>query len=231
MILNFKKQQLEQAYQSYFAKKQGDSSYFNFDLLPLINNFSFTEFLKTDSKREHSAVLVITDNQYILGYTDAFGIGTHKAAMARIIKDLTGGGYIRDTKEARSLENNCIKQFITARIVYDYKGDNQFGTPIYSGAVYFTLPQDKTISIDQFEIFKKFYQDYYQELEMLIRKFGMDKFSIQYEYIDEEGTKIIKQTNSLQDVYAYYERCVDENKPHQIENEIIFGITTKHKTK
>jgi hypothetical protein len=227
-------QQLESAYLAYFARRQGDNKYFNFNILPLIKDFSFTDFLMVASKTEHSGILVITDNQYILGYTDEYGIGTHRAAAARIMKDISGGGFIRDIPTAKFLEHECHRKFITARITYDYRGDNEFGTPIFKGAIYFSLPEEHTISLSQFKVFEQFYQDYHRELEMLVRKYGVDKFNIQYEFIDEEGTKFLKKTTSLEEVYTYYESCIDENKPYQQENETIIGVSPKntaHKSK
>lgn len=226
-----KKELLEYAYRTYFTKQHGDNNYFNFDITPLIKDFSFIDFFTTEAKTEHSAILVITDNQYILGYTDSYGIGNHKAAVARVMKDITGGGHISNINEAKKLERQCVKQFITARIIYDYRGDNEYGRAIYQGALYFSLPEDSKISIGQFENFKQFYTDYNRELEVLIGAYGIDKFSIHYEYLDELGTKVRKKTNSLQDVYTYYETCINENPEHKIENEVIFGISTKPKTK
>lgn len=222
-----KKQQLLEYTQLYFKKKHGDTSYFNFNILPLITNFSFVDFLTNSTKSEHSGILIITDNQYIIGYTDSYGLGTHKASMARIMKDITGGGYIKDVYEAKTLEKECTKQFLTARINYDYRGYNENGTDTYIGAIYFKLPEGNMISINQFEIFKQFYEDYNPELEMIINKYGMNKFNIQYEYIDSHGTKIIKKTNSLKEVCAYYENCVKTNHQPKIANEVILGVVKK----
>ena len=33
------------AYQAYYGRRNGDGFYFNYDILPLIKNFSFTEFI------------------------------------------------------------------------------------------------------------------------------------------------------------------------------------------
>lgn len=225
------KQLLEYAYRTYFTKQHGDNNYFNFDITPLIKDFSFIDFIAIEAKTEHSAILVITDNQYVLGYTDSYGIGTHKASIARVMKDITGGGYIRDLSEAKKLERQCTKQFITARIIYDYRGDNEYGRAIYQGAIYFSLPEGNAISIGQFENFKQFYTDYNRELEVLIATYGIDKFSIYYEYLDESGTKIRKKTNSLKDVYNNYENCINQNIEPKIENEVIMGISSKSKTK
>ena len=218
-------------YQAYFGRKNGDSYYFNYDILPLIHNFSFTEFLSTAKDTEHGGFLVITNKQYIIGYTAGFGIGTHRATFARVMKEILGGGAITNMQDVRNLANCCIKNLFTARITYDYKGNNKSGLPIYSGSLYFKLPQGDTITKEQFEIFKLFYKDYNQELQVLIRKYGIEKFNIQYGNIDSSGTKVIKTINSLDEFYNYLATRIDNNKILNINNETILGTTSNHKIK
>lgn len=221
----------ELAYQAYFGRKNGDGFYFNYDIYPLIKNFSFTDFLATATNTEHGGFLVITDNQYIIGYTAGFGIGTHKATFSRVQKDLTGGGLITTEREVKKLSFECTQKFLTAKITYDYKGINESGTNIYNGSICFNLPEDNTITKEQFEIFKIFYKDYNDELIRLIKKYGINKFNIQYGCIDEQGTKIIKTITSLNELYTYLEKHIDENKQLNINNEIIIGTTPNQKIK
>ena len=220
-------------FQAYYGRKNGDGFYFNYELLPLIHNFEFLDFIATASNNDHGGFLVITNNQYIIGYNSGFGIGTHRVAFARVMKDLTGGGLIRSEQEVNKLYHDCTKKFITARITYDYRGMNESGLPIHNGAIYFKLPETNTITKEQFEVFKKFYEDYNQEIKIIIRKYGIKKFNVQYEYIDEEGTKTMKIITNLDELYIYLEQCIEANKLLNIDNEIILGITPnkKYKTK
>ena len=215
----------ELKYQTYYGRKNGNGFHFNYDLLPLIHNFSFIEFFETIINNDQNGFLVITNNQYIIGYTDSFGIGTHRVAFARVIKDLTGGGFINSYEEANKLSTECCNNFITARITNDYRDNNNFGFPSHTGAIYFKLPGNNTITKDQYEVFKKFYNEYAKELSILIRKYGIQKFNIQYEYLNEEGTKIIKTTDNLDELYVYLETLIDDNKILSIDNEIIIGET------
>lgn len=211
------------AEKSYYGKKENLGNSYNYDLYPLIKDFTFTEFLSTNTKTEHGAVLVITNNQYIIGYTSDYGLGSHRSALARIIKTIHGGNRIQDSKEAKRLEDACKKQYITARIIYDHRGDDEEGIPIYSGAIYFQLPQNDTITKEQFELFKKFYNEYNEEIKMLIRKYGQHNFKIQYGHIDKTGTKEIKNINSLDEIYTYLETRINYDKEIANFEEIIIG--------
>lgn len=216
---------------AYYGKKEKNGNSYNYDLIPLIKNFNFTEFLSTDTKTEHGAVLVITNKQYIIGYTAEYGLGTHKSAFARIMKSLHKGKRIQDSNEVKKLEEECTQKFITARILYDYRGDNEYGIQQYSGAIYFQFPKDDTITKMQYELFKMFYEEYNKEIKMLIRKYGINKFKIQYGHIDETGTKEIKNVDSLDDIYTYLEKRVDTNKNIDITEEQIIGtiLNINHK--
>lgn len=211
---------------TYFARKIGNSYHFNYNLSETIDNFNFTDFLHTNTKSEHGGIIVITNNQYIIGYTEGFGTGSHRVAFARVMKDLTGGGKISNSEEADRLSKKCTNNFLTARILYDYRGDNENRIARYSGAIYIDLPQHDTITKEQFESFKKFYEDYNQELTILIRKKGINNFNIQYGELDKEDTKAIKKVDNLDDIYKYLEKRIDENKVI-FEEEIIIGIKTQ----
>lgn len=219
------------SYQAYYGRKNGDGIYFNYDLFPLIHNFSFIDFIASATNFDQGGFLVITNNQYIIGYTDGFGLGTHRVAFARVMKDLTGGGLISSHEEAYKLSTECTKNFLTARITYDYRGCNSFGNSMHSGAIYFKLPENNTITKEQYNMFKKFYNDYYNELKILIRKLGIQKFNIQYEFMDEDNTKRIKNTDNLDELYIYLEHQIDDNKTINIDNEIIIGTINNPKTK
>ena len=102
-------------YNSYIARKNGNGSAYNYDLGPLIYNFSFDTFILDAEKskeglQEHGAFLIITNNQYIIGYNAGYGTGTHISAFARTTKDMFGGGSILNQNEAFKLHYSpyCI---------------------------------------------------------------------------------------------------------------------------
>ena len=59
---------------AFLARKTGGGSAYNYDLTPLIENFTFYDFVtKIENNQDHGGFLVITDNQYIIGYNAGFG--------------------------------------------------------------------------------------------------------------------------------------------------------------
>ena len=219
------------AYEAYYGRKNGDGFYYNYDLKPLIDNFDFLEFINNTTNNDYGAFLVITNNQYIIGYNSGYGLGTHRVAFARVMKDILTGGQIKSEQEINKLYQECTKKFLTSRITYDYKGRNENGIPLYTGALYFKMPETNTITKEQFEVFKQFYEDYDKEIKLIIRKYGINKFNVQYEYIDNEGTKTMKITSSLDELYEYLESYVDENKILELSNENIIGTISNKNIK
>ena len=99
----------------FYNRKSGLGSSWNYDLIPLITNFSFYKFISDAKSDEFGGFIVITDKQYIIGYNAGFGYGTHASSFTRVMKDINGGGRINSAKELMNLTNECCKKFIVAR--------------------------------------------------------------------------------------------------------------------
>ena len=214
-----------------YNKENIVGSYYNFNITPLINDFSFLDFITMCKPHsgDHGGFVVITDNQYIIGYNSEFGSGTHAASFARVMKEIKGGGPITTIQDAHKLSSDCQKNFITASIDYeDTYVDDGLLNVTKSGSIHFSLPGDrKTINPKQFEVFKKFYDDYNLELSILIRKYGITKFHVSFTYVEDDKKKKIVSEN-LDDLYEYLESHIDLNKETEsVNNEKIIGIKPK----
>lgn len=215
-------------YNAFLARKSGGGSKYNYDLAPLISNFDFDTFIQYAEKskaelKEHGGFLVITNKQYIIGYNAGFGTGTHLSALARTTKDiLIGGGSISNQNEAFQLAGICCRNYITARIVYECAGYNEFQRPIYSGYINFNLNEfDNKITREQFEMFKSFYNDYNEDIKYVTKKYGLDKFYVRFCYKDQNGNGKENKSNSLDELYRHLSTSIDNEKTIIDEYEII----------
>ena len=174
-----------------FLQKRDKGSDYNFELQPLIENFNFYDFVSyaeygKKEMQDYGGFLVITDKQYVIGYNAWFGQGTHMGSFARTMKDMHGGGVISTQRDAFHLEFLCTRKYLTARIVYECLGTDEFDRPLYSGYINFGLSDYKPTP-EQFEVFKKFYEDYNDDLKKVITKYGIKKFYVRYYYKNEHG--------------------------------------------
>lgn len=68
---------------------------YNYDIMSLINeNFDFYDFIKNGKNTlltDNGAFLVITNNQYVLGYNRGMGTGGHDLAFARAFSEINCG--------------------------------------------------------------------------------------------------------------------------------------------
>lgn len=211
----------------FLSRKSGGGEKYNYDLSPLINDFSFLDFVHEGLKyrevgNDFGAFLVITDKQYVLGYNAGFGVGTHVASFARTFIDLKGGGRIANDLEALRIAKKCNNEYITARIMYECVGEDEFRNPIYAGSISFTL-ETLPISKGQFDVFKKFYEDYNKEIELVVKKCSINNFCVWYSYKDENKELCIDQASNLDNLYNFLEKNVDYNKTI-IQEEVLFGI-------
>lgn len=206
-------------------QNNGDADY-NYELSPLIQNFSFFDFVeKGQRKEDNGGFVVITNNQYIIGYNAGFGAGTHISAFARTMKDLNGGGVISNGLEAIKLSNACKLEYIIAQIVYEYQYDNEYSRPIYGGCINFEL-SNKRFTINQYNVFKKFYEDYNNEIKLLINKYGRNNFYVRFSYIDEFKKIQSDYSDSFDNIFKYIENHIDETKKVE-EDKIILGKEVK----
>lgn len=216
---------------AFLARKTGGGSAYNYDLTPLIENFTFYDFVtKIENNQDHGGFLVITDNQYIIGYNAGFGSGTHLSAFARTIVDINEGpdrNIITD-HEAIILSKKCSLNYITARIIYECVGEDIYGRQMYSGYINFNLNEfGRKITPNQFASFKEFYDDYNEDIKYVTKNYN---FTVSIHYTDEFGKKISKESKSLDELYYYLENNIDYNKVIE-EEKIIIGKERKDRKK
>ena len=187
--------------QAFFAPKKGKEvgeSGYNYDLAPFINDFSFYDYIDYAERHkrdvdDYGGYVVITNNQYIIGYNSSFGSGTHLSSFARTMQDIKGGGKIYNIDDAMRLTMECFDNFLTAVIVYEQTRETINSDIEYRGYISFDLTNG--VSEDQIKVFDQFYEDYNDELTYVTKKFK-GKFDVLYSYIDKNGkTKIVKSNN------------------------------------
>ena len=191
----------------FYNRKSGLGSSWNYDLIPLITNFSFYKFISDDKSDEFGGFIVITDKQYIIGYNAGFGYGTHASSFARVMKDINGGGRINSAKELMNLTDECCKKFIVARIVFE---NNQ-------GYINFEIP--KEISSYMYNSFEKFYEAYNDEIKSVANRYN---FEVSY-------TDLLKKeqiiSSNLDNINMYLKNIINNN---YVEDELIIGVSTKN---
>ena len=196
----------------------------NFDLKELTSNFSLFNFIRDARKRpneDFGGFLICTPKQYIFGYNSSFGTGTHGASFGRSMKDIMGGGNISSEGELLSLASQCERTYFCARLIYDCIGDNEYGRPIFDGKLVFLT--GKPIGYKMFETFKKFCEDYGDEINRVIAYYN-GTFHLTY-YIQEQKRSV--NTFDLNEVYDYVSKHVDYNYNPEI-NEQIIGVSTEN---
>lgn len=214
----------------HLDRKSGGGSPYNFDLKPLIQDFSFYEFMyealgHSEYDYEHGAFVVITDKQYIIGYNAGFGTGTHISSFARVMKELNGGGDIGSFSEAFRLNSMCENRFFLARIIYEVVDVSDNSVPKLAGYINFSLG-DVPVTSSKFEVFKKFYEDYNSEIKSVCRKYN--NFKVIYSYIDN-GIIRTGESDSLDELFEYISEHVVYDKPETSkEDERILGVKVKN---
>lgn len=220
---------------AFYNRKTGGGSNYNYELSPLIENFTFYDFVTTAEKSkenlgDYGGFLVITNNQYIIGYNAGFGKGTHISAFARTMIDINTPSKrnITSDQDAIKLSRKCKQNYIIARIVYESHKDNETGKIECSGSITFNLcPLDGKITPSQFETFKQFYNDYNEDIKYITKKYS---FYVTVDYKDEYGKKQYKILKDLDWLYNYLEQNIDCNKVIE-EEQIIIGKERKNRKK
>ena len=204
-----------------FTRKNGYSSMYNFNLQELISDFSFYDFINMPPKKDafdYGAFAVFTDNQYVIGYNSGYGIGTHYSSFARFMKDISGGGNISSIEEAYKLSDKCQMNYITIKINYEEIKNIWDIESRRTGGVRITIPF-RGISLNQYKLFKKFYDKYNEDLKYAIQK-SNGTFDVSYQGL---RIKTVGKLNSLDEVLKYVEEHVDNDFIPKSENEIIIG--------
>lgn len=205
----------------FFKRKYGNASMYNFDLSELTRDFSFYEFISRSADRntfDYGGFLVITDNQYVIGYNAGFGLGTHLSSFARFMKDKSGGGNIYYDKDAIVLANKCIFNYITAKLYYEEARTEGSLVHKYFGGIYFTMPI-RSVSLNQLKLLRKFYNEYNEDLKYAIKK-SNGSFEVSYQGIK---TGSVSNLTSLDEVLKYVENNIDYDFIPEEKDEIIIG--------
>lgn len=212
----------------YINRKTGSGTKYNYELKPLIENFSFLDFISNALRNrevgnDFGAFLVLTNKQYILGYNAGFGVGTHIASFARTFNDLNRRGRIINDLEAIRLSEKCKKEYITARIMYDCVGETENRVPIYSGSISFSI-KSLPITSSQFEVFKKFYENYNSEIELAVKKCSINNFCVWFTYDTETSKFNVNKSENLDNLYKFLESQIDYDKVVDDEDEVLVGV-------
>lgn len=213
----------------FLNRKTGGGEKYNYDLKPLIDNFSFLDFVYDALKyrevgNDFGAFLVMTDKQYILGYNAGFGVGTHIASFAKTFSELKGISKIDNDLDALRFSNKCQDDYITARIMYECVGENENRIPVYSGGIGFTIKK-LPISPNQFEVFKKFYENYNKDIELAVKKCFINNFSVWFINDTEPGQSYLDKSGNLDNLYSFLESHIDYNKVTSDEDEVLIGVS------
>ena len=154
---NKEKIQIENA---YGARKSGNVTDYNFNIDRMIKEFSFNDFINQTmgTKKDNGAFLVVTDKQYILGYNADYGMGSHQQSFARCEAELEGGKTIGGYSDSVALASRCQDSFITAKILYEYVGEDEMFQPRYDGRIIFMLG-DRKVTPEQMKVFEKLNED------------------------------------------------------------------------
>ena len=205
---------------AFFGRKSDTSSMYNYDLGELTQDFSFYEFISQSQKRDtfdYGAFAVFTDKQYIIGYNAGYGIGTHYSSFARFMKDIKGGGYIYNIGDATRLSDTCRFNCITAKIYYEQIRSEGCLDSKHWGGIVFNMPL-RAISEDQLKLFRKFYDEYNEDLKYAIQK-SNGTFSVSI--VSKKG--VTSRLDSLDKVLEYIEENVDYSFEPPSSKEKIVG--------
>ena len=209
--------------QVFYSNKSTGRLDYNFDLRELTENFSLIDFVSNARKcpnEDFGGFLICTPKQYIIGYNSNFGTGSHGNSFGRAMKDMQGGGEITSQEEILSLASKCERTYFCGRILYDCRGTNEYGRPIFQGCFCFLTA--KPISEKMFKSFKRFYEDYKKEIESVVKN---SNGTFDLSYYSKELRKGIHTTN-MEEIYDYVEKHVDyEYNPE--EEERIIGVGTE----
>ena len=222
----------EDILRAFYSNKDSNIVNYNFDLKELVDNFSLLNFIKNGRKvcssdlgDDFGGFFVCTPKQYIIGYNSNFGSGAHITAFGRVMKDIMGGGEITSIDELTQMGTICTDKYICGRIVYENVGDNIYGRPILKGYISFLIKNNSShISNKMFESFKKFYDDYNDEVSLACKN---SNGSFYVSYFDKDNKKRV-QSSSLDAVYQYLEKHIDNNLNDE-DNEEIIGVLTEEK--
>ena len=187
----------------------------NFNIKELINCFNLNNFINRGKKAglyNNSAVLLLTNKQYILSWTNNFGMGFHYPTLAQIYKYITDGGIIKNSIEELKLER-IVSKCMHAKLFYI----NNSGKMIFYGL--------DSLNYKNYNIFLNFYNDYNNIITKICEE---NDFEIAFK--DKNINKFVSSKN-LDKLLKYLQENLDYNKVINNNNEQIIGISLEKKEK
>lgn len=187
----------------------------NFNIKELINCFNLNNFINRGKKAglyNNSAVLLLTNKQYILSWTNNFGMGFHYPTLAQIYKYITDGGIIKNSIEELKLER-IVSKYMHAKLFYI----NNSGKMIFYGL--------DSLNYKNYNIFLNFYNDYNNIITKICEE---NDFEIAFK--DKNINKFVSSKN-LDKLLKYLQENLDYNKVINNDNEQIIGISLEKKEK
>ena len=187
----------------------------NFNINDLISNFTLDDFIGRGKKLglyNNSAVLLITNKQYILSWTNNFGMGFHYEILAQIYKYITEGSPIKNSLEEFKLERK-VSKYMHAKLFY-LNGSGKM--------VFYSL---ESLNYKNYKIFLNFYNDYNGILEKICNE---NDFEIAFK--NKNNNKMISSKN-LDKLLEYLQNNLDFNKFIQDDNEQIISNDLKSSKK
>ena len=155
------------------------------DVKKWIKEFSMDSFLDVDDTTDlYSAFLLITDCQYVMGYTEN-KTGLHSSMISAVASEITG----KEMSEEKVFQN-----FIVARMLNDP-----------CNVIIFDFSHLKSISLNQFLLFEDFMHTYQDDIQRFCIESGRKGILVligDKEYSFED----------LSFVYQYLKTLIGENK-------------------
>lgn len=183
----------------------------DFNIKDLITCFSFDDFInkgKTTGLYNNSAVLLITNKQYILSWTNNFGMGFHYPALAQIYKYINEGGFVRNSIEELKLEYK-VSKYIHAKLFYL----NNSGNMIFYGL--------DSLNYKNYNVFLNFYNNYNDIIKKICEE---NNFKVAFK--DKNINKFVS-SKSLDKLLKYLQENLDYNKVINNDNEQIIDDNFK----
>lgn len=171
---------------------------YNYDVEEMVNSFSLEDFLIPQKNSvQKDAFLLVTDNQYVLGYSKCNGVGDFKEAVSNSVREIYGLRDFTYRREIDRVSEFVLSNFITASIVNSQKAG------VYLA---FNIKQCGKISEKQLEMFKQFYDKYNEKIKLFSEKLG---YPIVKYSLPSKSPRIDDYGNVIEDIY-YDSTSLDE---------------------
>ena len=170
------------------------------NITEMITSFSFEDLIKIGYR---GAILIVTDSQYILSYTDNYGKGAHSIFINKILNNI----FVNKEKDNS-------RKVIKANMYSDNK----------HLAIYFYGFDN--ITYNHYKNFMQFYNDNKEILNYI-----SDKYILEVGFYDKFEKKNIN-TNSFDEIINFLKAHINKKHiEYNNVNEIIIGIPTEKEKK